>query len=387
MQRLCSTKAMSPTAIRQDSELGEFHYGASRSGTRQSSDAGLTKRGTVMKITFKCVCGKTMKVAAEHAGRKIPCLGCGASITVPGTRVTVSQADQTSKEMWKLKELRAIAAEEDDADYRFSCMAISPSGQIAATGSRFPGHNGRALRFWNLPEAVEMEDFGADNDSIAEEIRHVQALAFSVDGRRLACAASSTGGKRIHVFHLGERSPPTPSRPSRNGPPPARFMPSAFRDGRFVACGGVDGVWVWGMKSGKEYHRFEKPMRSLAFSPDGKYLLGGELGDLDAEFCDLILWNLQTGKIIERFGATPTGSTPSPSPPMARTSSRPAAAIRSCERMNTRCGSGKSRPATWPATSTATSAGSRPSPSRRTANTSSPPAWNFARSSTPLPPS
>jgi len=243
-----------------------------------------------------------MKVGDEHAGARIKCPGCGMQTVVPGAKVTESQKDLASGEMWRVKELRTLAAVEDDADYRFRCMAIAPSGKFAVTGSRSPGCNGRALRFWNLPEACEMEDFGQECEDLLCGMRHVQAVAFSADGKRLACAATVEGGKRILVFTVGDTLTPHAFEAGRELDVNGEIHGVCFsRDGRFVASCGREGISIWGMKSGKEYHNFQTPARSLAFSPDGKYLAAGELGDPDADWCDIMLWRLDTGKIIERF--------------------------------------------------------------------------------------
>jgi hypothetical protein len=37
-----------------------------------------------MPITFNCACGKTLRVADEHAGKRVKCPACNAIGTVPG---------------------------------------------------------------------------------------------------------------------------------------------------------------------------------------------------------------------------------------------------------------------------------------------------------------
>jgi lipopolysaccharide-induced tumor necrosis factor-alpha factor len=51
------------------------------------------RRGANIPIKIKCPeCGKTLRVADEHAGRKVKCPGCQAVITIPATSNS-AQAD------------------------------------------------------------------------------------------------------------------------------------------------------------------------------------------------------------------------------------------------------------------------------------------------------
>ena len=38
---------------------------------------------SAVPILMKCACGKQMRAADEHAGKKVKCPGCGNAVTVP----------------------------------------------------------------------------------------------------------------------------------------------------------------------------------------------------------------------------------------------------------------------------------------------------------------
>jgi hypothetical protein len=45
-----------------------------------------------MPITFACDCGRKLRVAEEHAGKRIRCPGCSGVVTVPEDEVPVVEA-------------------------------------------------------------------------------------------------------------------------------------------------------------------------------------------------------------------------------------------------------------------------------------------------------
>jgi RNA polymerase sigma factor (sigma-70 family) len=82
-------------------------------------------------------------------------------------------------------------------------------------------------------------------------------------------------------------------------------------DGTAVAAGGDDGtVRVWDRATGAETLRLDagEPVRSVAFSPDGKVLAGGggaedRGGSADRQFGRLRLWALPSGKLMHALGS------------------------------------------------------------------------------------
>lgn len=82
------------------------------------------------------------------------------------------------------------------------------------------------------------------------------------------------------------------------------FLSLAFSpDGRFLLTGGHDGpvACLWDATSGNEVRRFEghtNNIESVAFSPDGHSVLSGSV-DGTAR-----LWNAESGKELRRFVTT-----------------------------------------------------------------------------------
>jgi len=74
-------------------------------------------------------------------------------------------------------------------------------------------------------------------------------------------------------------------------------------DGKYVAASGEPDVILWDTQSGAQIKSFEGDggvIQSLAFSPDGKYLLSGSGGGTDDNIIG-ILWNVQTGARVRTF--------------------------------------------------------------------------------------
>lgn len=66
-------------------------------------------------------------------------------------------------------------------------------------------------------------------------------------------------------------------------------------DGRYLVSGANHGIQLWEVKSGKELRVFPGANTGVAFSPDGKLVLGGR------PLRDLVLWEAATGNEVRRF--------------------------------------------------------------------------------------
>jgi RNA polymerase sigma factor (sigma-70 family) len=144
-------------------------------------------------------------------------------------------------------------------------LAICPEGRYMALGA-----HDRLLCLRGL-------DAGQPHFEVPDEVRSV---AFSPDGKTLAVAGPGatvrlwevfTGGRRVVL----ERRPV--ARPRTTGPSGTDLEALAFApNGRTLAAGGSDAtIWLWDLATGRELARLtghRGPIRSLAFSPNGKLL-------------------------------------------------------------------------------------------------------------------
>ncbi len=74
-------------------------------------------------------------------------------------------------------------------------------------------------------------------------------------------------------------------------------------DGTKMASGGEDDmVKVWDMKTGQLLQTlYQVTIYSLAFSPDGNYLLGGSYSSSSSDSGDIFIWDVNSGEQLVRF--------------------------------------------------------------------------------------
>jgi WD40 repeat protein len=116
------------------------------------------------------------------------------------------------------------------------------------------------------------------------------------------------GGNQVYINNMGWRIANFVDFGGNQGVMVQNHAASA--DGRFLATAGPDGlIQVWDVATGKESRRFELKgtpaemergegmMPSIAFTRDGRYLVGTRaMGDLA-----LLLWDLESGKEVRKF--------------------------------------------------------------------------------------
>jgi WD40 repeat protein len=188
-----------------------------------------------------------------------------------------------------------------------------------ATGKelrRLRGFHGRGLAFF--PDGKTLAG-GGDRDvklwdvATGEVVRlyrgpkcPITALALSPDGRTLA-ATGTTGipGKGTHYWDIHLWDAATGKELRRWSDGIARITALAFSpDGKTLACGGENRhLRFWDVGSGKELSPFSALIagESVAFSPDGK-LLAAAGSTPEASKCSVGLWELATRKRLPQFG-------------------------------------------------------------------------------------
>lgn len=158
-------------------------------------------------------------------------------------------------------------------------VAFSPNGQSVVTASQ-----DATLRLWDAATGKEIRQFVGHK-------HYVCAVAFSPDGKRLVSGAYMDETFRIWDVATGRSVYELPIH--------FKALAVAFSpDSKTVALGGENSeVVLCDVATGKPVRRLNKGngnwARSLAFSPDGKFLACGDGGPIR-------LWNLADGTLILR---------------------------------------------------------------------------------------
>jgi WD40 repeat protein len=124
-----------------------------------------------------------------------------------------------------------------------TCLAISPSSKVLATGSY------KEIKIWNLETGIQLQTLSGDADAMA-----VSDLAISADGETIVCANA--------------------------------------------------GIEIWNLRTGTRRQVLETTYwaSSVAISGDGKILMSGEEDPVD-EIGSIQTWNLETGTLLKEFGS------------------------------------------------------------------------------------
>jgi WD40 repeat protein len=178
-------------------------------------------------------------------------------------------------------------------DWR-KCMALSPDGRTLATGST---KGDIALLDVQTGEAVREAEpfFGRGVDIFCD----VLSLAFSPDGRILVSTSECSGDSSYWDVATGERVQPL-------GVCTCFLAPIAFSgDGQTLACGSRHTIHLFDPVTREELERFEAHeswIRSVAFSPDGRYLASA------GQDHTIRIWNLATMQVLHPFAREPGGT-------------------------------------------------------------------------------
>lgn len=167
---------------------------------------------------------------------------------------------------------------------QFPLFAFSPDGQTLASAEK------RRVKLWSL-------ETGEERRTLARDTREVLCLAFSPDSKTLACGSKDDQAISLWDVATGKELPTLKDQRSSN------LLSLAFnRDGTLLASASWDNsVRGWDVASGKPCFSLshEVPVRTLAFHPDGRTLVSGDIRGV------VQLWDLarrQGRSLLQGFG-------------------------------------------------------------------------------------
>ena len=251
----------------------------------------------------------------------------GSSDAAPCSRVAEPDAARAASAMPRLA--TQVGHGDEIAD-----VAVSADGRLAITGGW-----DNAARLWHLPSGRELRALHGHADwvnAVALSFDGALALTGSRDGTALLWD-SSTGHRSIRLQHARGDRPiaivavalsadgtvaltatadegvatwdTTACTQQRQLEVPGHVSTAALSpDARFVLAGTEDGtVGIWERATGNRVHAFsahDGAVSSLTMSPDGKRLLStsGALGYDSSGDNMAVLWDLESGAAIQRFG-------------------------------------------------------------------------------------
>lgn len=181
-----------------------------------------------------------------------------------GHRYLVTGCDNGSIRVWDTANGKLIQSLEGKSGWSVSVLALSPDGHVLASAARDTSEvdsENFELTLWDLAAGRQIRTLP---NSIVRP-----ALAFSPDGKMLACASSAAAKVTLWGVQDGQEiRPPLDAGPSEC----IAFSP----DGRLLATAGSDGtVRLWELASGGLRAVFvghQSPILSIVFSPDARLL-------------------------------------------------------------------------------------------------------------------
>jgi hypothetical protein len=199
-----------------------------------------------MSIQFACQCGKSLKAADEHAGKRAKCNQCGQVVTIPGVRQEVAKAapmatppvvsaPKKSTPAASTKVAIAALPKSDLDDFLF---AEYPSAQSMGLVTKPQTANASAAAP-KAPPKTELDDFLSTELAAAKE-----AASRSCPGCKqplsnaavicMKCGYNLKTGQKMNTY-TSASSAKTEKRKPRRQSFLVRFLGSRLRSGKFMS--------------------------------------------------------------------------------------------------------------------------------------------------------